>query len=124
MSDPVTAQATLSQGTTDFSAYVAYDGMEQSYDERAETSVETLDGTLHKSSINKRVLDVELRAMWHEDLVSLFSGINQLAQWTYLDSKLGSRTAYFYLSGPKVKQTLARGGKTLCTGITFTLEEQ
>lgn len=124
MPNPVTYQATLSQGATDFSPYVAYDGVKQSFTERAEASVKTLDGTLHKHFVNKRVLEVELRALWHEDLVALFAGVSQLAQWSYLDANLGPRTAYFYLSGPTVQQTLARGGKTLCTGVTFQLEEQ
>lgn len=119
-----TVQATLSQGSTSFSAYVAYDGIEQSYVERAVSSVTTLDGVLHKAWVSKRVLKVNLRDMWHEDLVSLFSGVTTLASWTWLDEVAGPRTASMYLTGPTVKQTLAREGKTLCTGISFQLEER
>lgn len=119
-----TAQATLSQGSTAFSPYVAYDGLEQSYTERAEVSVVTMDGTMRRTAVKKRVLKVTLRDMFHEDLFSLFSGVNELASWSYLDANTGAQTKNFYLSGPTVRQTLARGGKTLCTGISFTLEEK
>lgn len=119
------AQATLSQGTTNFSSYVALDGVEQGYTERAGSSVVTLDGTLWKTSVKKRTLSIKLHDMFDTDLSSLFSGISQLATWTYLDSDTGlSRTVQFYLSGPTVKQTVAREGKTLCTGISFALEEK
>ena len=119
-----TAQATLSQGSTDFSPFVAFDGVEQDWVERAGSSVVTLDGTLWKTGIRKRTLSVTLRDMWHEDLIALFSGVTALAAWSYLDENSGARTAYFYLSGPKVRQKLARGGKTLCSGISFSLEEK
>ena len=119
------AQATLSQGNTNFSSYVALDGVEQGYTERAVASVVTLDGALHKSSIKKRTLSVKLRDMLDTDLSTLFYGIGQLASWTYLDANTGaSRTAYFYLTGPVVRQTVSRQGKTFCTGISFTLEER
>lgn len=118
------AQATLSQGTTNFSSFVALDGVEQGYTERAGASIVTLDGTLYKTSVKKRTLSVKLHDMYDTDLRTLFSGISQLASWTYLDADAGSRTANFYLVGPKVKQTVAREGKTLCTGISFTLEEK
>ena len=119
-----TAQASLAQGNTDFSPFVAYDGVEQSWAERTAVSVVTMDGTLRKASIRKRVLSVKLRDMWHEDLLALFSGVADLASWSYLDADSGSRTADFYRSGPTVRQTLARGGRTLCTGISFSLEEK
>lgn len=119
------AQATLSQGNTDFSSYVALDGIEQGYTERAVASVVTLDGVLHKSSIKKRTLSVKLRDMLDTDLATLFYGKGQMESWTYLDANTGaSRTAYFYLTGPVVRQTVARQGKTFCTGISFTLEER
>ena len=118
------AQATLSQGNKDFSSYVALDGVEQGYTERAVASVVTLDGKLHKISTKKRVLAVKLRDMFDTDLAALFSGINELAPWIYLDAKTGARTANFYLTGPVARQTVARQGKTLCTGISFTLEEE
>lgn len=118
------AQATLSQGSTDFSGYVKLDGVEQGYTERAGASVITLDGTLYKTSVKKRTLSVKLHDMYDTDLRTLFSGIAHLAYWAYLDADLGSRTANFYLTGPTVRQTVARQGKTLCTGISFTLEEK
>lgn len=125
MSDtPTTAQATLSQGSTDFSAFVAPDGVEQSWTERVPVTVVTMGGTLRKASVKKRVLKVKLRDMWHEDLNGLFSGITPLASWTYLDAELGSQSKNFYLTGPTVAQKLARGGRTLCGGISFTLEEK
>jgi hypothetical protein len=119
-----TAQATLSQGSTDFSPFVALDGVEQDWIERAESSVVTLDGTLWKQSVRKRKLTVRLHDMFHEDLRALFDGKGTLAPWSYLDSETGPRTAWFYRSGPAVRQQLARGGKTLCAGISFTLEEK
>lgn len=119
-----TAQATLSQGSTDFSPFVAPDGVAQDYTERAGSSVVTLDGTLWKTGIRKRTLAVTLRDMWHEDLTALFGGVNTLAAWSYLDADAGPRTAEFYLTGPKVSQKLARGGRTLCAGISFSLEEK
>lgn len=120
------AQATLSRGNTDFSSYVALDGIEQGYTERAVASVVTLDGVLYKSAIKKRTLAVKLRDMLDTDLATLFyEGTGQAESWTYLDANTGaSRTAYFYLTGPVVKQTVARQGKTFCTGISFTLEER
>ena len=118
------AQATLSRGNTDFSSYVALDGVEQGYTERAVASTVTLDGTLYKTSINQRVLTIKLRDMFDTDLTALFSEINDLASWTYLDAKTGARTANFYLTGPVARQTVARQGKTFCTGISFTLEEE
>lgn len=119
------AQATLSQGNTDFSSWVALDGVEQGYTERAVASVVTLDGVLHKSSIKKRTLAVKLRDMLDTDLASLFASTNQLDLWTYLDANTGeTRTVYFYLTGPVVRQTIARQGKTICTGISFVLEER
>lgn len=123
-STPTTAQATLSQGSTDFSPFVALGGVEQSWAERVPVNVITMGGTLRKASVKKRILKVTLRDMWHEDLIGLFSGITALASWTYLDAELGSQTKYFYLSGPTVAQKLARGGRTLCGGISFTLEEK
>lgn len=119
-----TAQATLSQGSTDFSPFVAPDGVEQDWTERVPVSVITMGGTLRKASVKKRVLKVKLRDMWHEDLIGLFSGISALATWTYLDAELGSQSKQFYLTGPTVAQKLARGGRTLCGGISFTLEEK
>ena len=119
-----TAQATLSQGSTDFSPFVALDGVEQDWIERTVSSVVTMDGTLWKKSVRKRKLSVTLHDMFHEDLRALFEGRRSPAPWRYLDSETGDRTAYFYLSGPKIRQKLARGGKTLCSGITFTLEEK
>lgn len=118
------AQATLSQGTTNFSDYVAFDGIEQGYTERAGASVVTLDGTLHKTSVKKRTLSVKLQDMYDTDLRTLFSGIGELAPWNYLDANTGPRTADFYLTGPTVRQTVARQGKTFCTGISFALEER
>lgn len=119
-----TAQATLSQGSKNFSPFVAPDGVEQSWSERVPVSVTTMDGTIRKASVKKRVLKVKLRNMWHEDLNGLFSGISALATWTYLDAELGSQSKQFYLTGPTVGQKLARNGLTLCSGISFTLEEK
>ena len=119
-----TVQATLKQGTTDFSAYVAYDGVEQSFAERTATSVVTMNGDLRKTSVRKRVLSVTLRDMWHEELEALFTGVTPLASWSYLDEVSGAQTKYFYITGPTVRQKLARGGLTLCSGISFTLEEK
>lgn len=119
-----TAQATLHRGNTDFSPFVELDGLEQDWTERAVSGIVTLDGTLWKKSVRKRKLSVKLHDMFHEDLRTLFDGSGTLAQWSYLDSEMGARTAYFYLTGPKVRQKLARGGRTLCAGITFTLEEK
>ena len=124
MSEPTTAQATLTQGSTDFAPYVAPDGVEQSWAERVAVSVITMDGTLRKTFVKKRVLNVRLRDMWHEDLITLFSGITQLASWSYLDADSGAQNKDFYLSGPKITQKLARNNLTLCSGITFTLEEK
>lgn len=119
-----TAQATLAQGNTSFSTYVAFDGVEQGYIERQSRSVVTLDGVKHSTCIKKRTLRVTLRDMYHEDLTSLFSGVTRLASWTYLDADLGARTANFYLTGPTVRQKKARDGLTLCSGISFELEEK
>ena len=120
----MTEQATLNQGERDFSPYVAPGGVKQSYAERATNRIETLDGTLWKTGVEKRVLSVTLRDMFHEDLTALFSGVEKLAAWSYLDADSGRRTVNFYRTGPTVTQQLARGGRTLCTGISFTLEEQ
>lgn len=119
-----TAQATLMQGNTDFSPFVAPDGVEQSWAERVQRSVVTMNGTIRKYGVKKRVLQVKLRNMWHEDLIDLFSGIPELAVWSYLDAELGATSKNFYRTGPVVTQKLARGGMTLCGGISFTLEEQ
>lgn len=119
-----TAQATLSRGSTDFSPFVAPDGVEQTWAERAAVSVVTMNGTMRKTSVRKRVLNVKLRDMWHEDLIALFSGVSQLDTWSYLDAESGAQTKYFYLSGPTVGQKLARNSRTLCSGISFTLEEK
>ena len=119
-----TVQATLSQGSTDFSPFVAFDGVEQGYTERAGSSVVTMDGTLRKVSVRKRTLSVKLRDMWHEDLTGLFAGVEELASWSYLDADAGARTAAFYLTGPTVRQKKVRDGKTLCAGISFSLEEK
>ena len=54
----------------------------------------------------------------------MFGGVNTLAAWSYLDADAGPRTAEFYLTGPKVSQKLARSGRTLCAGISFSLEEK
>lgn len=120
----VTYQATLSQGTTDFAPYVAFDGVTQGYTERAAHSVVTMDGTLWKSSVQKRTISVKLRDMFHEDLTALFTNVARLASWSYLDADTGPRTANFYMTGPTVGQKLARGGRTLCSGISFNLEEK
>lgn len=124
MPEPTTVQATLSCGSTDFSPFVAYDGIEQRYADRIAADVITLDGTLTRAGVRKRVMTVALREMWHEDLATLFAGVAALAQWSYLDETAGPSTKQFYRTGPTVRQTLARGGKTLCTGISFTLEEK
>lgn len=119
-----TAQATLRQGSTDFSPFVAPDGVEQSWAERVPVSVTTMDGTIRKAKVKKRVLNVKLRDMWHEDLLALFGNVDDLANWTYLDAELGSQNKQFYLTGPTVGQRLARNGLTLCGSISFTLEEK
>ena len=118
-----TAQATLSQGSTDFSPYVAPDGVAQDYVERLGRSVITLDGKKHQKAIRKRRISVTLRDMYHEDVLALFGGVPSPAQWTYLDADAGAQTKTFYLSGPTVRQRIARGGRTLCGGISFELEE-
>lgn len=119
-----TVQAMLRQGSTDFSPFVAFDGIEQEYTERTGSRVVTMDGTLRKTSVRKRMISVKLRDMWHEDLNVLFAGVGELASWSYLDADAGARTAPFYLTGPTVRQKKARDGKTLCAGISFTLEEK
>lgn len=118
-----TVQATLSQGNTDFSPYVAPGGVVQSFAERVATSIVTLDGKLRKTYIKKRQLSVTLHDMTHEDLVTLFSGITALANWSYLDADAGAQTKQFYLTGPTVTQNIARNGLTYCSGISFSLEE-
>ena len=117
-----TAQATLSQGSKDFSSFVAFDGVQQGYAERNVSSVVTMDGVLRKKSVKKRTLSVKLIDMFHEDLISLFSGIPDLASWSYLDAGAGAQTADFYLSGPSVRQKIVRDGHTWCSGISFELE--
>lgn len=124
MSTVTTAQATLSHGSTSFSPYVAPDGVEQSWAERVAVSVVTMDGTLRKTFVKKRVLTVRLRDMWHEDLIALFGSVEQLSSWSYLDSVTGAQTKDFYLTGPTVGQKHARNNRTLCSGISFTLEEK
>lgn len=118
-----TAQATLSQGSTDFSPYVAPGGVVQDYVERLGRSIITLDGTKHKKAIRKRKLSITLRDMYHEDLITLFGNIANPAQWAYLDADAGAQTKPFYISGPTVCQRIAREGRTLCSGISFDLEE-
>lgn len=118
------AQATLVGNGINFSPYVAFDGVKQGYTERLSRSVVTLDGTKIKAAKKKRTISVELHDMYHEDLVALFGNFPELALWSYLDADKGSRTAYFYLTGPNVSQKKARDGKTLCSGISFTLEEK
>ena len=117
-------QATLAGNGVDFTAYVAFDGVEQGFVERQSRSVVTLDGVKHQRVIKKRTLSVTLRDMEDAQLRALLGGMPHLAAWSYLDEDSGARTADFYLTGPTVRQKIARDGKTLCAGITFTLEEQ
>lgn len=118
------AQATLSRGSTDFSPYVAPDGVTQGYTIRQGRSVVTLDGVKHATQIKKRTLSVTLRDMYEDDLLALFSGEVFLVSWTYLDAETGAATKNFYLTGPTVRQRIARDGRTLCGGIGFELEEK
>lgn len=118
------AQATLLRGNVDFSPYVAPDGVAQGYTIRQGRSVVTLDGTKHAKEIKKRTLSVALRDMYEDELAALFSGAVFLASWTYLDAATSAATKSFYLTGPTVRQRIARDGRTLCGGISFELEEQ
>lgn len=108
----------------DFSPWIAEDGIEYSDISRQGREVTVLNGTLYKSEILKKGLDVSLVELRDSTLATLQNAITSPAtvQFTTRDGQLVTRTCY--VSDITATAKTVRGGNTYFSGVSFSVEER
>ena len=110
----------------DFSPWIAYAGVKQSYTERKGKTIVLMDGSKRTWSIRKRLLTVKLAAMEFETFRTLRNILGRpgnIVTVSYPDTDSGVTTKEFYFQAPGETFRSRTNNSTWLDNISFTLEE-
>lgn len=108
----------------DFTPYIRENGVQQSDVIRNERRVVTLDGVLHRDSVAKRRITVQLMELRDDTLQRLFSVLSGLVRAEYTDFAGGDTTKSFYVTAKSIGVRTVKGGNTYWRNASFTMEEK
>lgn len=111
----------------DMGPYIKSEGLTISPIERIRKSVVVLDGTDHRTIIEKVKIDIELLDMPDNELTLVVNAIalHSPAIVTYTDKNGRTYSSVpFYATTPTVKAKRVLGNSTYWSGISFALEEK
>lgn len=109
---------------TDFTSYVAQEGLVQTDIVRQSRTIVTLDGVEHRAGSIKRQIDVTLITMRLSRLVELMSAITQPSSVTYYDRDFGEVTGTFWVEGLTHADKKVDAGEAFVDRVTFSLIER
>lgn len=110
---------------TDFTQWLAEEGLTIGEEVRQSSEVVALSGVLYRAEIVKRSISVslvELRDVTWRKLLDALQ--DRPAKVTYTDDLQGEKTALFWVSSPEATAKTVRGGITYYSGISFELTER
>ena len=118
-------EAKLIINGTDFSPWVAEDGIKYGATYRQSRDVVVLSGTLYRAQIEKYTLSVSLVELRDNTMATLKAAMltnPATVQFTTPSGETLTRTCY--LSDPSEGARTVKGGNTYYSGVGFTVEER
>ena len=113
-------------GNTDFAGLLTTEGLKWSRNDIDASGVgRDKSGTMRRKRIASKVkLRFTCRDMTHSEMVALNEALfPETISVTYLDPRLGERTATFYGSSVEAATLISQGNETIWRGASFSLVE-
>lgn len=118
-------EANVIINNVDFSPWIAEGGITYKEIYRQGRDIVALDGTLYRSQIKKRGMDISLVELRDNTLAILKQAlVTSPATVTFRWSTGESLTRTMYISDQSEEAKTVRGGNTYYSGISFSLEEK